>query len=459
MPLPRPCEGAPFEPEDFEAMPFRARAVEPIPLPSAAARAAALERAGYNVFGLCSDEVSIDLLTDSGTCAMSAAQWAALQRGDEAYAGSRSFAALQAAVREHLGFDHVLPCHQGRGAERVAFAALLEPGDVVAGNAAFDTTAAHLAHRGALFVDCGVEAARDPLSDAPFKGDVDLGRLRAALDAGARAVLVTATCNTRGGHPVSLANLREVAAAARARGVPLWLDAARAAENAWLVKQREAGQETRPVTAVFRDLMDCPDLVLMSAKKGGLVHIGGLLAARTRATYDALVPHLVLHEGFPTYGGLAGRDLEALAVGLGEALDERFLRHRTGQVAALYDTLRAAGVPVVSPPGGHAVYLDASALLRHLPRHALPGIALVNALYLQGGVRAVEIGQVLEPGAPRDLVRLAVPARVYAQEHLDHVARVVAAVGARAEDVPGYRMVEKPAALAHFLARYAPVRG
>lgn len=448
--------------------PFRVKAIEPIHLASREERAAALARAGYNVFGLRSDEVYLDVLTDSGTGAMSAAGWSALMRGDESYAGARSYEELRSTIERLLGFPHVLPTHQGRGAENVLGAALLRSGSIVPGNAHFDTTRAHIEHRGARAIDVTIREGHELASDHPFKGNLDVQALdRALTEHKGRVpyVLVTVTCNTVGGQPVSVANIREVRALCDRHGVPLFMDIARYAENAWFVREREPEFKGWSVASVAREIMDLADCVAMSAKKDGLANIGGFLAVRERALYDKLVPYAVLYEGFPTYGGLAGRDLAAIAVGLEEALDETYLAHRVGQVAHIGERLRAAGVPVLAPFGGHAVYIEAAQFLPHLSREELPGQALVCALYLEHGVRAVEVGTVMagrDPDTgknqhpPLEFVRLAIPRRVYTNAHMDYLADAVIDLYRRREAIGGLAFESETPILRHFTSRFRP---
>lgn len=452
----------------YPVEPFRIKAVEPIPEVPPEVREARLEAAGYNLFRLRTADVAIDLLTDSGTGAMSDRQWAALMQGDEAYAGSRSFEALAQAVNDVLGFPYVIPTHQGRGAEHVLFQTLVEPGDVVPSNWHFDTTRAHVLHRGARALDLGCAEGRDPQSPAPFKGNLDIERLTAVLDdpqTRVPLVMCTVTANTNGGQPVSLENLRQASAACRARGVPFFLDACRFAENAWFIQLREPGQAGRPLADIVRDMMATADGCTMSGKKDALVNIGGFLALRDPALYRRAQVWAVLFEGFPTYGGLAGRDLEAMAVGLREVVDPRYLAHRTGQVAYLAGRLRASGVPIVEPPGGHAVYLDAGRMLPHLSPDDLPGQAVVVELYREAAVRGVEVGTVMagrdpatgrNAGAPMELVRLAIPRRTYTRAHLDLVADAAAAVLDRRDRLRGFEFTDEPPVLRHFTARFRP---
>jgi len=452
--------------------PFRIKSVEPLRFTTGEERAAALAAAGWNLFGLRSDDVIIDLLTDSGTGAMSSEQWAAVMRGDESYAGSRSFERFQDVVRDLTGYDHVIPTHQGRASERILFGEAVTAGDVVPNNTHFDTTRANVEVQGAVALDLPCAAAADLQSDAPFKGDVDVdGLARVLADPSTKVplVLVTVTNNSGGGQPVSLANLRAVRALCDRHGVPLLLDAARFAENAWFIVLREEGQHGRTPRAVAEEVFRLADGCLISLKKDGFGNIGGLLALHGRLGDLAARcrSSLILTEGFPTYGGLAGRDLEALAQGLLEVTDPDYLRYRVRTAAYLAEKAEAAGVPTVRPPGGHAVYLDAGALLPHIPPHELPAQALACALYLEGGVRGVEIGtfmfgRVRDDGgpddpAPNELVRLALPRRVYTQSHVDYVGEVISAVAARSRSLRGYRIVEQPRWLRHFSARLEPL--
>jgi len=440
--------------------PFRIKAVEAIPLLSPKARQAALVRAGYNLFELLAREVTIDLLTDSGTGAMSAAQWGGLMQGDESYAGSRSYLRLKQVVERITGFETMFPVHQGRAAERILARTVLEPGMVVLNNTHFDTTRANVEQAGAQALDLPCPQASDPSDASPFKGDLDLDALdRALSEHGPKVamVMVTLTNNAAGGQPVSLANLTAVHERCRTAGVPLFLDAARFAENAWFIQQREQGMAHETLPDIARRMFDLADGFTMSAKKDGLVNIGGLLAVRDPDWATRFRNELILGEGFPTYGGLAGRDLEALAIGLDEALDEGYLRYRARSIAYFAQGLEAVGVPVVRPPGGHAVFLDAAALLPHIPKEAFPGQALANALYLEGGIRGVEIGSLMFPGSTLELVRLAMPRRTYTQAHIDYVIEVAEAVAKKADQIKGLRIVHEPPFLRHFTARLEPV--
>ncbi len=459
-------------PERTIIEPFRIKAVEPLRFTTRAEREQALAAAGYNLFALAADDVLIDLLTDSGTGAMSSEQWAAIMRGDESYAGARSFERFESVVRELTGFTHVIPTHQGRAAERILFGELVATGEVVPNNTHFDTTRANVEFQGAEARDLVCTEGRDLQLDAPFKGNLDLEALEATLrEAGDQVplVLVTITNNSGGGQPVSLANLRGVRELCDRYEVPFFLDACRFAENAWFIKEREPGQQDRSPREIAEEVFRLADGCTISLKKDGLANIGGVLALNDPELAARCRDNLILTEGFPTYGGLAGRDLDALAVGLQEVTDPDYLRYRVRTAAYLAEKAWAAGVPTVRPPGGHAVYLDAGALLAHVPAPELPAQALACELYLEGGVRAVEIGTLMfgrpgEPGqpdltAPHELVRLALPRRSYTQSHVDYVGEVIAAVAARAEQVRGYRIVEQPRWLRHFTARLAPIIG
>ncbi len=448
--------------------PFRIHSVEPLRMTTPEQRRRALRDAGYNLFGLHANDVLIDLLTDSGTGAMSRDQWAAIQHGDESYAGSPSYFLFADAVRELFPFTHVIPTHQGRAAEKILFTVLGGRGKVIPNNTHFDTTRANVEYTGAEAVDLVIAEGRDPSSLHPFKGNMDVAALEKLL--GERrgdvpVVFVTITNNSGGGQPVSLANLHEVRDVCAARGVPLFLDACRFAENAWFIHEREPGQGRREVREIVREMASLADGMTMSAKKDPMGNIGGWLALNDDALAESCRNLLILTEGFPTYGGLAGRDLEALAQGLREAVQHDYLRYRIRSTAYLGDALDRSGIPVVKPIGGHAVYLDARALLPHVPPLEYPGQALAAALYEVGGVRGCEIGTVMfgrrpdggEAPAAMDLVRLAIPRRTYTQSHVDYVIEVCQEVAREAGKLRGLRIVSEPATLRHFTARFEPL--
>ena len=448
--------------------PFRIKSVEAVKFTRREEREAALREAGFNVFFLRAEDVLIDLLTDSGTGAMSAAQWGAIMQGDESYAGSRSYFRFRDVVHELTGFRHVIPTHQGRAAERILFHTVLSPGDVVPNNNHFDTTRANVEVEKAEARDLVVPEGRVPSLVHPFKGNVDLAALERTLDTeGDRVplVMVTVTNNAGGGQPVSLENLRGVRALCDRYSKPLFLDACRFAENAYFIKKREDGQSGRTPREIAREMFSLADGCTMSAKKDGLANIGGFLALNDDDWAERCRNLLILTEGFPTYGGLAGYDLEAVARGLEEVVEEAYLRYRIRSIEYLHERLVAAGVPVLQPAGGHAVYLDARALLPHVPPLQYPGIALANALYLEAGIRGVEIGTVMfgrqpdgtEKEAPMDLVRLAVPRRVYTQSHVDFVAEAVIAVAGMKQRLRGYRIARAPSVLRHFTAVFEPL--
>jgi tyrosine phenol-lyase len=452
--------------------PWRVKVVEPIRLLPREEREALLAAGGLNLFRVPSEAVFIDLFTDSGTSALSDRQWAGLMMGDEAYAGSRNFFHLQEAVEEVLGFPCLLPCHQGRAAEHLLCSTLLRPGaivpHIVPSNGHFDTTRANIEACGAVALDLPAPEARELAREHPFKGDIDLARLERLFAETPRGVIpfamLTLTNNGGGGQPVSLANLRAASALCRQHGVPLWIDACRFAENAWFIKTREAGQGQRSVAEIVREVMSLADGCTMSAKKDGLANIGGLIACRDPRLIEAMTERLLVVEGFPTYGGLAGRDLEAVAIGLREVLDESYLAFRVAQVAAFGRRIADLGIPILRPTGGHAVYVDARGLLPHIPPLELPAQALSVALYREGGVRGVEIGTVMfgrtdpatgrEVPAPHELVRLAVPRRVYTDSHLAYVGGVLERIRDRRDELRGLRITQATRVLRHFTARF-----
>ncbi|HZD80901.1 MAG TPA: tryptophanase [Actinomycetota bacterium] len=448
--------------------PFRIHSVEPLRFLTERERAERVREAGYNLFNLRAEDVLIDLLTDSGTGAMSRDQWAAIQHGDESYAGSPSWFRFEEAVRTLFPFRHIIPTHQGRAAEKILFTAIAGAGKVVPNNTHFDTTRANVEFTGAEALDLVIPEGRDPAALHPFKGNVDLEALEALLEERAEAVpvvFVTLTNNSGGGQPVSMENLRGVRTLCDRSGVPLFLDACRFAENAWFVKLREPGYAERSVPDIVREMAALAHGMTMSAKKDPMANIGGWLAMDDDAWAERCRNLLILTEGFPTYGGLAGRDLEAIAQGLRECVDEPYLRYRIRSTEYLGEALDRAGIPIVKPVGGHAVYLDARALLTHVPPLEYPGQSLAVALYLAGGIRGCEIGTVMfgrhpdgtESPAAMDLVRLAIPRRTYTQSHIDYVIEVVRAVAADARSLPGFRIVEEPRQLRHFTARFEPM--
>jgi tryptophanase len=448
--------------------PFRIKSVESVKFTHRGDRERALAGAGWNVFLLHGEDVLIDLLTDSGTGAMSAAQWGAIMQGDETYAGSRSFYRFRDVVQDLTGYRHVIPTHQGRAAERILFHGVLSPGDVVPNNNHFDTTRANVEVEQAEARDLVIPEGRVPAQPHPFKGNIDLAALERTLaEDGDKVplVMVTVTNNTGGGQPVSLENLRGVRALCDRFQKPFFLDACRFAENAWFVKTREAGQGGRTPKQIAQEMFSLADGCTMSAKKDGLANIGGFLGLNDDAWAERCRNLLILTEGFPTYGGLAGYDLEAVARGLEEVVEEPYLRYRIRSIEYLHERLVAAGVPVIQPAGGHAVYIDARALLPHVPPLQYPGIALVNALYVEAGIRGVEIGTVMfgrqpdgsEKAPAMDLVRLAIPRRVYTQSHVDYVAEAVIGVAAAKGRLRGYRITTAPAVLRHFTAQFEPL--
>jgi len=447
--------------------PFRIHSVEPLRMTTADERRRKIRDAGYNLFALRAEDVLIDLLTDSGTGAMSRDQWAAIQHGDESYAGSPSWFRFLEAVRELFPFRHVIPTHQGRAAERILFSVIAGPGKVIPNNTHFDTTRANIEFTGGEAVDLVIPEGREPRTLHPFKGNMDLdalGALLARRAADVPAVFVTVT-NNSGGQPVSMANIRGVRALCDRHRVPLFLDACRFAENAWFIRLREPGYADKPVADIVREMASYADGMTMSAKKDPLANIGGWLAMNDDALAEKCRNLLILTEGFPTYGGLAGRDLEAIAQGLKEAVDPDYLRYRIRSTEYLAEALDRAGVPIVKPAGGHAVYVDARELLPHVPPLSYPGQSLAVALYETGGIRSVEIGTVMfgrhadgtEAPAALDLVRLAIPRRTYTQSHIDYVIEAVTAVAARASELCGYRIVDEPPQLRHFTARFEPL--
>jgi tryptophanase len=449
--------------------PFRIRSVEPIRFTTMTEREQALKKAGYNPFLLHAADVLIDLLTDSGTGAMSSRQWAGMMASDESYAGASSFYKFEAAVRDITGFKHVIPTHQGRAAEHILFTCIAKPGDVIPNNTHFDTTRAHVEHAGAEARDQVIAEGHQPRLLHPFKGNMDLDALQATIQQVGHeripVIMITVTNNSGGGQPVSMANIRAASELAHAHGIPFFIDACRFAENSWFIKIREAGYADKTPLEIAHEMFSYADGCTMSAKKDGMANIGGFLALNDDDLAARCRSLEILTEGFPTYGGMAGYDMEAIAQGLYEALDEGYLRYRIRSMAYLGDKLIAAGVPIVQPTGGHAVYIDAREMLPHIPPLQYPAWSLSNALYLVGGVRGVEIGSVMfglqpdgaEKPAEMELVRLAFPRRVYTQSHVDYLAEVILAVHAQRDHLPGYRIVQQAPVLRHFTVRLEPL--
>ena len=447
--------------------PFRIKSVEALSFTTREEREKALQAAGYNVFLLRASDVLIDLLTDSGTGAMSAAQWGALMQGDESYAGSRSFYRFERVVRDLTGYRHVIPTHQGRAAERILFHTILTPGDIVPNNNHFDTTRANIEVEEAEARDLVIPEGKQPAVIHPFKGNIDLEALERTLAEGqdrVPLVMVTVTNNSGGGQPVSMENLRGVRRLCDRYAKPFFLDACRFAENAWFIRQREPDYAGRPPRDIAREMFALADGCTMSAKKDGLANIGGFLALNNDDWAERARNLLILTEGFPTYGGLAGYDLEAIARGLEEVVEVPYLRYRIRSTEYFAEKLVEAGVPIIQPPGGHAIYLDARSLLPHIAPLEYPGVALVNALYVEAGIRGVEIGTLMfgrqrdggEVAPPMDLVRLAIPRRVYTQSHIDYAAEAVIDIATRGDRLRGYRITYEPSVLRHFTARFEP---
>lgn len=442
--------------------PFRIKSIEPIRRTTREERQKLMEAAGYNLFLVASEAILIDLLTDSGTAAMSTEQWAAMMRGDESYAGSPSFTRFRDSVQGIFGFRHVVPTHQGRAAERILFSVMCKKGDIVPNNTHFDTTRANCEYAGAEALDLPIPEAKEPAYVHPFKGNMDTAALEKVIEReGARKiplVMLTVTNNSGGGQPVSMANVRAVKEICKKRGIPLYIDACRFAENAYFIKLREPGYTEKSAREIARELFSHADGCTMSAKKDGMANIGGFLCTNDDILAQQQKDLLILTEGFPTYGGLAGRDLEAIAVGLNEALEEEYLEYRIASTAFLGNHIANEGVPIVQPPGGHAIYLDARAFLPHIPVSQFPGVALANELYLEGGIRSVEIGSLMfGEHAKMDLVRLAIPRRVYTQSHIEYVVEVILEVWRKRRQIRGYEITHQAKFLRHFSAKLKPV--
>ncbi len=443
--------------------PFRIKSIEAIRRTTREERRRLMEAAGYNLFLVPSDAILIDLLTDSGTAAMSTEQWAAMMRGDESYAGSPSFARFRDSVQAIFGFHHVIPTHQGRAAERILFSVMCKKGDVVPNNTHFDTTRANCEFVAARALDIPIPEAKEPARIHPFKGNMDTAQLEETFEReGAKRiplVMLTVTNNSGGGQPVSMENIRAVKEICKKHGVPLYIDACRFAENAYFIKLREPGYSNKTPREIAREMFSLADGCTMSAKKDGMANIGGFLCTNDDILAQQEKDLLILTEGFPTYGGLAGRDLEAIAVGLNEALEEDYLEYRIASTAFLGNHISKEGVPIVQPPGGHAIYIDARAFLPHVPPAQFPGVALANELYLEGGIRSVEIGTLMfGKHAKMDLVRLAIPRRAYTQSHIEYVVEVILDVWRKREQIRGYEIIEQAKFLRHFSAKLKPVQ-
>ena len=439
--------------------PFRIHSVEPIRWTTRAEREQLLREAHYNLFLLAADDVLIDLLTDSGTGAMSTFQWGAIMEGDESYAGSRSYIRFRDSVQDIFGYKHVIPTHQGRAAERILFSVMIKKGDVVPNNTHFDTTRANIEHAGGEALDLPIAEGKQPSLIHPFKGNMDVAALEQAIQRVGREhiplVMLTVTNNSGGGQPVSMENARAVSALCKKHGIPFYFDACRFAENAYFIKLREPGYADKTPKQIAQEMFALGDGCTMSAKKDGMANIGGFLCTNDDLLAQQEKDLLILTEGYPTYGGLAGRDLEAIAVGLQEALQEDYLRYRIASTAYLGNHIAQQGVPIVLPPGGHAVYLDARAFVPHIPLEQFPGVALACELYLEGGIRSVEIGTLMFGGAAKmDLVRLAIPRRTYTQSHVDYVIEVILEVWERRDWIRGYKLTYEPPFLRHFTAQF-----
>jgi len=444
--------------------PFRIKSVEPLRQTTATERAALIEAAGYNLFQLRAADVLIDLLTDSGTSAMSAEQWAAIMRGDESYAGSESFYRLKKVVSELTGFAHLIPTHQGRAAERILFAVMCKPGQIVPSNTHFDTTRANIEANGATALDLPCPESEETQSRLPFKGNINVTALSSLIESEGAAkiplVMVTVTNNSGGGQPVSMDNIRAVRELTARHRIPLYLDACRFAENAYMIQQREPGYGRFTPKQIAQQMFSLADGCTFSAKKDAFANIGGFLCTNDTRLADQEKNLLILTEGFPTYGGLAGRDLDAIAVGLEEVLDPHYLEYRFASTAYLGNRISDGGVPIMLPPGGHAIYIDAAKMLPHIPKARFPGQSLAVELYRAGGIRSCEIGSVMfGEHAHYELVRLAIPRRVYTQSHIDYVIEVILEIQARRGSLTGYEIVSQPAALRHFTARFRPLGG
>ena len=450
--------------------PYKIKSVESIKIIPRAEREKKLREAGFNPFLLKARDVYIDLLTDSGTGAMSQEQWAGMMLGDESYAGAKSFERMKKSIKEIMGFDYILPTHQGRAAEHVLDAILVKNGDIVPGNKHFDTTKAHIEWAKGKTIDVTISEADNSSEYHPFKGNLDIKKLEKIIAENKKNIsylLITITCNSVGGQPVSLANIKAVSTLAKKNKLLLFFDAARYAENAYFIKTREKNCAQKTIKEIIKEMMGCVDGVLMSAKKDAIVNMGGFIAVRSKTLYQKLVPISILFEGFTSYGGMSGHDIEALAQGLYEGIEENYLAYRVGQVAYLGKELKKRGVPVIEPFGGHAVYIDAKKFLPRIPQEQFPGHSLCCEIYLEGGIRAVEIGTLLagrDPETKRniypalELVRLTIPRRVYFQEHIDYVISVIEKVWQKRDKIKGLKLVYEPPILRHFQARLEPIK-
>ena len=451
--------------------PFRIKVVEKVKMTTLAERQAALQKAHYNLFNVPAEDVIIDLLTDSGTNAMSDEQWAGIMRGDESYAGAKSYFHFEKAVQDILGFEYVLPTHQGRAAEGMLFSTLVKAGQSVPNNRHFDTTQANLLVLGAIPVDLTIDEAEDSSIELPFKGNMDLEKLKQFIETtGPENIplgMITVTNNSAAGQPVSMDNIRQTSELYHSYGIPFFIDACRFSENAWFIKIRDPKYADVPVSQIVREMFSYADGCTMSAKKDAIVNIGGFVAFRDPELKQKIAQNLIVHEGFLTYGGLAGRDLEAVAIGLRDAVDEDYLNYRESHTRYLGKVLQDAGLPVYQPTGGHAVYVDAGKALPHIPANQFPGVALANALYLAGGVRTVEIGSLMfehkdpQTGetvlAPLELLRFAIPRRVYTRSHLDYIGESAALAMKQPELIRGFRVTWAPEVLRHFMAQLEEV--
>ncbi len=456
--------------QKYRAEPFRIKMVEPVKFTTEEERRKIIKKAHYNPFFLRTEDVYIDLLTDSGTGAMSNRQWSSLMLGDEGYAGSDSFSKMKSAINDIMGLEYVLPVHQGRAAENVLFTTLLKEGDIVPGNAHFDTTKAHIEYHKATAIDCTIDEGHNPNSEFLFKGNVDLDRLESLIKKYGKEkipiFILTITCNANGGQPVSMQNIKDVSNLLKKYDIPLFFDAARFAENAYFIKIREKGYSNKSVKEIVREMFSYVDGCTMSAKKDAIVNIGGFIALRDSKLYDKLAPYVILFEGFLTYGGMSGRDIECIAQGLYDGIDEDYLKYRINQTKYLGKSLQDAGIPVVVPFGGHAIYVDALNFLPHIPQEEFPAHSLTIELYIEAGVRAVEIGTILAGRDPvtkknrppaLELMRLAIPRRVYTNSHLDVVVEALIEIYKRRNKLKGYRFTFEPPILRHFSAHFEPI--